>query len=225
MGRFRSFFACNDSFSIDSILSHNTHFTFIFAPQEILIFTCLYYYIICDASYRISFIALKVEEGHTMMSEEGVIEMANQVEPKLIKPLYDELQQERFVTLATVDHESGGPNVSAISWVLAKDEETIYFAIDNRSRIIQNIANNKMAVINVIANESTYSISGEAMIKEEKLEGVPLKLALIKLVIKEVRDVMFYGSKITTAPQYDKTYDKDAAARLDMQVMNVMKKA
>ncbi|KOP81936.1 pyridoxamine 5'-phosphate oxidase family protein [Cytobacillus solani] len=151
--------------------------------------------------------------------------MANQVEPKLIKPLFDELQQERFVTVATVDHESGGPNVSAISWTLAKNEETIYFAVDNRSRIIQNIIKNNKAVINVIANESTYSISGVATIKEEKLEGVPLKLALIELTIEEVRDVMFYGSKITTVPQYDKTYDKVAAARLDKQVMDAMKKA
>ncbi|MCM3123456.1 pyridoxamine 5'-phosphate oxidase family protein [Mesobacillus sp. AQ2] len=151
--------------------------------------------------------------------------MANQVEPKLIKPLVDELQKERFVTLATVDHETGGPNVSAISWVLAKDEEIIYFAVDNRSRIIENIKSNDKAVINLIANESTYSISGTASVKQEKLEGVPLKLALVEIRISEVRDVMFYGSKIVAEPQYDKTYDKDAAARLDKQVMDAMRKA
>jgi uncharacterized pyridoxamine 5'-phosphate oxidase family protein len=151
--------------------------------------------------------------------------MANQVEPKLIKPLVDELQKERFVTLATVDHETSGPNVSAISWVLAKDEEIIYFAVDNRSRIIENIKSNDKAVINLIANESTYSISGTASVKQEKLEGVPLKLALVEIKISEVRDVMFYGSKIVAEPQYDKTYDKDAAARLDKQVMDAMRKA
>lgn len=151
--------------------------------------------------------------------------MANQVEPKLIKALFDELQKERFVTLATVDHETGGPNVSAISWVLAKDEQTIYFAVDNRSRIIENIKNNDKAVINLIANESTYSISGDASVKQEKLEDVPLKLALVEVTIREVRDVMFYGSKIVAEPQYDKTYDKDAAARLDKQVMDAMRKA
>jgi uncharacterized pyridoxamine 5'-phosphate oxidase family protein len=156
---------------------------------------------------------------------EGVVKMANQVEPRLIKPLYEELQKERFVTLATVDHETGGPNVSAISWVLAKDEGTIYFAVDNRSRIIQNINHNNQVILNLIANESTYSIQGEAFVREERLNDVPLKLALIEITIKEVRDVMFYGSKIVTEPQYDKTYDKDAAARLDKQVMDAMKKA
>lgn len=156
---------------------------------------------------------------------EGVVKMANQVEPKLIKPLFDELQKERFVTLATVDFENGGPNVSAISWVLAKDEETIYFAVDNKSRIIQNITHNNKVVINLIANESTYSIQGEAVLKEERLQDVPLKLALVEIRINEVRDVMFYGSKIITEPQYDKTYDKNAASRLDMQVMEALKKA
>jgi hypothetical protein len=150
--------------------------------------------------------------------------MANQVEPSLIVPLYDELQKERFVTLATVDYETGGPNVSAISWVLAKDDSTIYFAVDNRSRILENITKNNLAVINIIANESTYSIQGEALVKEDRLKDVPLKLALVEISIKEVRDVMFYGSKIVTEPQYDKTYDKAAAERLDKQVMEAMKK-
>ena len=151
--------------------------------------------------------------------------MPNQVEPKLIKPLFDELQKERFVTLATVDYETGGPNVSAVSWVFAKDEGTVYFAVDNRSRILENIKNNPNAVINLTANESTYSIQGQASIKEERLSDVPLKLALVEISIQEVRDVMFYGSKIVTEPQYDKTYDKAAAEKLDRQVMEAMKKA
>lgn len=151
--------------------------------------------------------------------------MANQVEPRLIKPLYDVLQKERFVTVATVDHESGGPNISSISWVLAIDESTIYFAVDNRSRILENLSNNNQVVINLIANESTYSIHGTAEIKEERLKDVPLKLALIQVTISAVRDVMFYGSKIVTEVEYDKTYDKNAAQKLDKQVMEAMKKA
>jgi uncharacterized pyridoxamine 5'-phosphate oxidase family protein len=151
--------------------------------------------------------------------------MANQVEPKLIKALYDELQQERFVTLATVDFETGAPSVNSISWIFAKDESTILFAIDNRSRIVQNIAQNNQVVINIIANESTYAILGDASLKVERINDVPLKLALVKVAIKEVRDVMFYGSKITSHPEYDKTYDKNAAARLDKQVMEAIKKA
>ena len=104
--------------------------------------------------------------------------MANQVEPRLIKPLFDELQKERFVTLATVDFETGGPNVSAISWILAKDEETIYFAVDNKSRIIQNISQNSKVVINLIANESTYSIQGAGFLKRRATSGRPFKAGI-----------------------------------------------
>lgn len=155
----------------------------------------------------------------------GVGNMANQVENKLIKPLFDEMQKERFVTISTVDFDTGGPNVNAISWVLAKNEKKIYFAVDNRSRIIQNINQNPKVVINIIANESTYSIHGGATVKQEKLNEIPLKLALVEMIIEEVRDVMFYGSKIVNDPQYDKTYDRNAASNLDKQVMNAMKKA
>jgi len=149
--------------------------------------------------------------------------MANQVEQKLIEPLFQALQKERFVTIATIDHETGGPNVSAISWVYAPSEERIYFAVDNRSRIVQNIQNNPFVVMNLIANESTYSISGKAHIKIEKMEGVPLKLALVEITITEVRDVMFYGSKISLEPKYEKTYDPRAAAKLDNQVMTALR--
>ena len=80
-------------------------------------------------------------------------------------------------------------------------------------------------MVNLIANESTYSIGGKAPYHQEKLSGVPLKLTLLQLVINEVRDVMFYGSKISTEPAYEKTYDKTAADRLDRQVIEAMKKA
>lgn len=151
--------------------------------------------------------------------------MANRIEPSLIKPLYEELQKERFVVVATVDHLSGGPYVNAISWILAKDEKTVYFAIDNRSKAVANIKNNNQVVINMIANETVYSISGEATIRTEEIEDVPLKLALVELRIQEVRDVMFYGSVITEEPAYNKSYDKLAASRLDSQVMEALRKA
>lgn len=149
--------------------------------------------------------------------------MANKVETSLIDPLFDALQKERFVTLASIDYETGSPNVSAISWVFAPDSKRIFIAIDLRSRIVENIKKHPAVVLTIIANDSTYSINGNAHLKVEKLEEVPLKLALIELSISEVRDVMFYGSKISVEPQYEKTYDEKAAAKLDKQVLDAMK--
>ncbi len=149
--------------------------------------------------------------------------MANKVETTLIDPLYEALQKERFVTLSTIDHETGAPNVSAISWVFAPDRKRILLAIDQRSRIVDNIKKHPAVVLTIIANESTYSINGNAHLRVEKLKEVPLKLTLIELSILEVRDVMFYGSKISIEPQYEKTYDEKAAAKLDKQVIDAVK--
>ncbi|WP_100404610.1 pyridoxamine 5'-phosphate oxidase family protein [Bacillus solitudinis] len=151
--------------------------------------------------------------------------MANQVEKGLTDDLFTLLQKERYVTLSTVDFEKKTPNVNAISWVFAPNKEFVRFAIDNRSRIVENIKANPGVVLTLIGNESTYSIAGEALVAIEKLDEVPLKLAMIEVRVEEVRDVMFYGAKIITEPSYDKTYDAQAAAKLDRQVMDALKKA
>ncbi|KAB2335273.1 pyridoxamine 5'-phosphate oxidase family protein [Bacillus mesophilum] len=151
--------------------------------------------------------------------------MVNRVENQLTEPLFKEMQKERFVTLATVDYETGGPNVHTLSWIMSKNEKTIYFAVESHSRIIQNIKKNNQVIVHMIADESAYSIAGKTAIKEEVLDHLPLKLALVSMQIDEVRDVMFYGAKMTVQPHYDKTYDLKAASQLDEQVMDAMKKA
>ncbi len=151
--------------------------------------------------------------------------MANLIEPELTKPLFDSLQSERFALLSTIDSETGSPMIRAISWLYAKDIHTIFFAIDNRSEIVRNIRSNAKVVLNIVALESTYSISGEAIIKQDPIEDITLKLSLIQLNIREVKDAMFYGAKMTNIPKYEKTYDLEAAKRLDEQVMGALKKA
>ncbi|TMW73052.1 pyridoxamine 5'-phosphate oxidase family protein [Alteribacter natronophilus] len=149
--------------------------------------------------------------------------MANQVETSLSEELLPLLQQERFVTIATVDHETGGPNVNAISWIYAPDKDSIRFCVDKRSRIAENIRNQPLVTLTVIGAGSTYSVTGHAQVLADSLEDVPLKLALIEMGIEEVRDVMFYGSRISQEPKYEKTYDKEAADKLDRQVLNAMR--
>ncbi|MFB4164733.1 pyridoxamine 5'-phosphate oxidase family protein [Alteribacillus sp. JSM 102045] len=151
--------------------------------------------------------------------------MANRVETYLTEELLTLLRQETYVSIATVDHESKAPNVNAISWVYAPDEQTVRFSVDNRSKIVENLRNNDNLVISFIANGTTYAISGKGTILEEKMENIPIKLALVECSVHEVRDVMFYGAKMISQPNYEKTYDVEAAAKLDNQVMKEMKRA
>jgi len=150
--------------------------------------------------------------------------MAETVAHSLSDELFQLLQQERFLTLGTIDHESGAPTLSAISWAFSPDNQRVRFAVDSRSRIIANVNKTPSVVLNLIGAGSTYAINGKAKVVTEKMEEVPLKLSMIEIEIETVRDIMFYGSRISVDPQYEKTYDKKAAAKLDNQVMTALRK-
>lgn len=151
--------------------------------------------------------------------------MAETVAKSLNEQLLPLLQKERFVLLSTINMDNGAPYVNAISWVYAPNETSILFAVDNRSRIVQNIKGNPYVTLTLVGGGSVFSIAGKASIEADHMEGVPLKLAKIMISVEEVRDVMFYGSKISVEPDYEKTYDKQAAQKLDDQVMTALKNA
>lgn len=150
--------------------------------------------------------------------------MAETVAQSLSEELFALLQKERFLTLGTIDHETGAPSLSSLSWVYAPTQQKIRFAVDNRSRILANISKEPQVVLHLIGAGSSYAINGKARVAVERMEEVPLKLAMVEVTIEAVRDVMFYGSRISVEPQYEKTYDKNAAAKLDLQVMTALKK-
>ncbi|MEQ6376181.1 pyridoxamine 5'-phosphate oxidase family protein [Bacillaceae bacterium S4-13-58] len=149
--------------------------------------------------------------------------MPNQVENKLNESQFSLLQAERYMLLSTIDFEKNIPMMNAISWIYAPTPNTLVFAVDNRSRILTNILHNTNVTFTLIGDGSTYSIGGRAKVVFEKMKGIPLKLAKVEVEIDEVRDVMFYGSKITSGPEYEKTYDLNAASNLDSQVMEALK--
>jgi hypothetical protein len=143
----------------------------------------------------------------------------------LPEPLFSFLQREKLLLLNTLDHETGAPSVHALSWVYAKDTQTIRFAVDQSSRILTNIASNPLTALSFIGAGSVFAIYGSARVVVDRLEAVPIKLTCVDVDIQTVRDEMFYGSRIVTEPEYEKTYDKRAAAKLDGQVFEAMKKA
>ncbi|MET1031139.1 MULTISPECIES: pyridoxamine 5'-phosphate oxidase family protein [Domibacillus] len=149
--------------------------------------------------------------------------MANRNESYLIPDLFEALQTERLSFFSTVDAETGAPFMNAVSWVYASNDQTLRIAVDSRSKIIDNIHRNALVSLAVFASESTYTISGNAKVVSNRLEDVPLKASVIEVAINEVRDVMFYGSKIVVEPAYEKTYDLQAAEKLDRQIMNALK--
>ncbi|MGC4375315.1 pyridoxamine 5'-phosphate oxidase family protein [Fictibacillus sp. Mic-4] len=151
--------------------------------------------------------------------------MAKQPIPTELTPeLYEFLQGEKLVLLATMDAATKGPNVSAISWVKSYNEKKIRFTVTNNSRIVANIKANPDVVMTVIGLETVYSINGKAKILEETMEGVSLKLSKIEVDIDQVFESMFWGAKITQEPVYEKTYNLKKAKELDEQVYEALMK-
>ncbi|WP_027409069.1 pyridoxamine 5'-phosphate oxidase family protein [Anoxybacteroides tepidamans] len=128
------------------------------------------------------------------------------------------LSGEKLVLLTTVEPGGNVPNVAAISWVKSVNEQTLRFAVSTNSRIVSNIRANPRVVLTVIGMGSVYSIHATASVIEDVMPGVPLKLAKIEAVVEMILDSMFWGSKITTEPAYEKTYNVEKAKKLDEEV-------
>lgn len=143
----------------------------------------------------------------------------------LSEALFTQLQNETFVLLHTIDAETGSPTSNAISWVYAVDHDRLRFAIDGRSRLVANLTANPDATVTVFAEGTVHAIYGSATIVVDALENVPFKLVCFDIAIRAVRDAMFYGARLSIVPEYEKTYDKRAADKLDGQVFDAMKKA
>jgi predicted pyridoxine 5'-phosphate oxidase superfamily flavin-nucleotide-binding protein len=146
--------------------------------------------------------------------------MAEVVYQTLPEALQEFLQGEKLVLVSTTDHETGAPNTSAISWLIAKDGNTIRFAVDPRSRLVANLNKDPRITLAVLGLETCYGIMGRAKVATEPMAGVSLKMVMVEVEVEEVRDIMFYGGKLTTEPQYEKTYDPKLAKKFDSEVYN-----
>ncbi len=149
----------------------------------------------------------------------------NEPMTELNEVLFQTLQGQNMVLLGTIDAETGAPVQHAISWLYAHSAGQLRFAVDSRSRMIANMTKSSQVSIVVFAGQSLYLIQGTATVHEQLLADVPLKLSCVDVDIHAVRDIMYYGSRITAPPVCEKTYDERAAAKLDGQVFDAMKKA
>ncbi len=139
--------------------------------------------------------------------------------------LYAQLQKQTFALLHTVDADNGSPTTSAISWIYAVDPTRLRLALDARSRLVANMAKNPETSITLFGGGTVHAVYGQAVNVTDHLEGVPFPLACVDIEISAVREAMFYGARLISVPEVEKTYDKRAADRLDGQVFDAMKKA
>jgi hypothetical protein len=146
-------------------------------------------------------------------------QLPTQLSPELVR----HLQAPRLVLVTTIDAETKWPSHNLITWVYAVDEGRIRLAADAKGRLMANIRADERVLLSLFALGACYAIEGTARVIAENLEGVSLKLACAEVAVKAVRDVTFFGGKITQEPDFDVTYDKALKEKLDTGVFNAMK--
>ncbi|ALS27331.1 pyridoxamine 5'-phosphate oxidase [Paenibacillus sp. 32O-W] len=136
-----------------------------------------------------------------------------------------QLQSQPFVLLHNVDADSGYPTSSVISWVFAPDAKRIRFAVDGRSRLVRNMASRPDICLTVFSPCTAQAVYGKVRVLSDDLDGVPFRLVCYEAEIDTVRNAMFHGSRLAAVPEFEKTYDKRAADKLDGQVFEAIRKA
>lgn len=150
--------------------------------------------------------------------------MSNAAVPTELSPeLTAFLQGAQLVLVTTLDLETKWPTNNLITWVLAKDSATLRLAADAKGRVMNNIRNDERVLLTVMTLGACHTIEGTAKVIAEEIQGVSLKLACAELKVKAVRDVTFWGGKITAEPQYDVTYDKALKEKLDTGVFSALR--
>jgi hypothetical protein len=146
------------------------------------------------------------------------VKQQNKLHPELI----DLLQGEKIVSLITNDIQTGQPDLSMISWVVADSSgERINFAIGHNASSTKNIKNDPNVILGVIGVGSCYAIKGKGTVSD--IIEKTIKIRVVSVIVESVEDVMFYGGKVTTEPEYEKTYKKELAKKLDQDVYGVLR--
>lgn len=148
---------------------------------------------------------------------------ANQAPAALSPELVAFLQEPRLVLVTTVDAETGWPTNNLITWTYAKDGETLFLAADARGRVIRNIRANERVLLTFMAEGACHAVEGTAQVVLEDVPGVSLKLAVARVRVRAVRNITFWGGRITALPAYDVTYDKALKEKLDGAVFAAMR--
>lgn len=140
---------------------------------------------------------------------------------KLTEELIQSLSGGKLVSLITVDTENNAPHLSSISWVLANPTgEQVHFAVGAKASVIEHIEKNPNVILGVIGAGSSYAIKGKVYGTESFDKTI--KIQTFSVNVESVEDVMFYGGKITVEPEYEKTYKKELAEKLDSEIYEAL---
>src|SRR5438270_8746953 len=101
--------------------------------------------------------------------------------------------------IATVD-DQGRPMTTLMTWVVARDPQTVTIAVDTRGRALKDLRGNPQVALEVLGDDLCFGLRGTAVVEKEPMETPPFPCALVALRVEECRDhsaagVKFFGPR------------------------------
>jgi hypothetical protein len=123
--------------------------------------------------------------------------------------------------LATVD-EHGRPMTTLMTWVVARNPQTLTLAVDTRSKSLSNIRKHPKVAVEVLGDDLCYGLRGVAVIEKELMQTAPFPCALVALRVEEVRDHGAAGVKFV-GPSYSYHRGKEHRGDFEKAVFSELK--
>jgi pyridoxamine 5'-phosphate oxidase-like protein len=106
--------------------------------------------------------------------------------------------------VATVD-EQGLPQTTLMTWVVARNPQTLTIAVDTRSRALRAVRANGKIAVEVLGDDLCYGLRGTALVEKEQMRSPPFPCALVAVKLDDVRDhgaagVRFVGPSYSFHP-------------------------
>jgi hypothetical protein len=123
--------------------------------------------------------------------------------------------------VATID-EHGHPMTTLMTWVVARNPQTLGLAVDTRNKSLSNMRKHPKIAVEVLGDDLCYGLRGVAVIEKELMETAPFPCALVAMRVEEVRDHGAAGVKFV-GPRYSYHLGKEHRADFEKAVFSELK--
>jgi len=109
-----------------------------------------------------------------------------------------------------------------MTWVVARNPQTITLAVDTRSKSLSNIRKHPKVAVEVLGDDLCYGLRGVAVIEKELMQTAPFPCALVALRVEEVRDHGAAGVRFV-GPSYSYHQGKEHRGDFEKAVFSELK--
>ncbi|WP_297887052.1 pyridoxamine 5'-phosphate oxidase family protein [Sulfurihydrogenibium sp.] len=132
--------------------------------------------------------------------------------------LLNDLTPSVFATVS-----DGKPYLAFVSWLVAKDENTIRVALSKNSKSVENVKVNPEVAISVFGPEIAATIYGKAQIIKDAIEDIPFPVSVLEVKVENVIDNLFPGATVKGTIPFEHTGNVQKALELDEKVLKALK--